>query len=174
MASARLASPVTVDPTELSPGGKGLVEYKAQTNFPNPWKGGTWRLRDTMDYEHIASDALLEACTNLKEDLLRNRARMALASIAAGDASTFYRIPAQQADPVAGARMASYPEDARDILASGWIKGAERLERKAAAVALELGKGRVVLFGFRVQHRAQTEGTFKLLFNALHWSAMGE
>ena len=61
-----------------------------------------------------------------------------------------------------------------DILASGWIKGAERLERKAAAVSLELGKGKVVLFGFRVQHRAQTEETFKLLFNALYWSAMGE
>ena len=51
---------------------------------------------------------------------------------------------------------------------------AERLERKAAAVSLELGKGKVVLFGFRVQHRAQTEETFKLLFNALYWSAMGE
>jgi hypothetical protein len=70
--------------------------------------------------------------------------------------------------------IASYPSDARDILASGWIKGAERLERKAAAVSLELGKGKVVLFGFRVQHRAQTEETFKLLFNALYWSAMGE
>jgi hypothetical protein len=70
--------------------------------------------------------------------------------------------------------IASYPDDARDILASGWIKGAERLERKSAAVALELGKGKVVLFGFRVQHRAQTEETFKLLFNAIYWSAMGE
>jgi hypothetical protein len=70
--------------------------------------------------------------------------------------------------------LASYPDDARDILASGWIKGAERLERKASAVAVEWGKGRVVLFGFRVQHRAQTEATFKLLFNALHWSGMTE
>jgi hypothetical protein len=70
--------------------------------------------------------------------------------------------------------IASYPGDARDILASGWIRGPEQLERKAAAVSVELGKGKVVLFGFRVQHRAQTEETFKLLFNALYWSAMGE
>jgi hypothetical protein len=106
VASVRLATPVTVDPTELSGGGKGLVEYKAQTNFPNPWKGGVWRLRDIMDYERIASDALLEACANVKDDLLRNRARMATTAIHAGDPATFYRIPARQSDPVAGARLA--------------------------------------------------------------------
>ena len=33
-------------------------------------------------------------------------------------------------------------------------------------------KGKVVLFGFRVQHRAQMEGTYQLLFNAIQWSAM--
>ncbi|MBI4912531.1 MAG: hypothetical protein HY823_07320 [Acidobacteria bacterium] len=106
VASARLATPINVDPTELSGGGKGLVEYKAQTNFPSPWKGGPWRLRDIMDYERIASDALLESCANLKEDLLRNRARMAQAAIQAGNPASYYRIPAKQADPVAGARLA--------------------------------------------------------------------
>lgn len=106
VASARLASPADIDPTELSAGGKGLVDYRPQVNFPNPWKGGPWRLRDIMDYERIASDALLEACANLKTDLLRNRARMAQASIQAGDPATHYRLPADQRDPVAAARLA--------------------------------------------------------------------
>jgi hypothetical protein len=106
VASARLASPAEIDPTELAAGGKGLVEYKPQVNFPNPWKGGPWRLRDIMDYERIASDALLEACTNLKDDLLRNRARMAQASIKDGDPAVFYRLPLDQRDPVAAARLA--------------------------------------------------------------------
>jgi hypothetical protein len=34
-----------------------------------------------------------------------------------------------------------------------------------------MGKGKIVMFGFRVQHRAQTEGTFKMLFNSILWSA---
>jgi len=68
--------------------------------------------------------------------------------------------------------VAWYPEDAKDILISGYARGAERLERKAAVVAFTKGKGKIVMFGFRVQHRAQTEGTFQLLFNAIHWAGM--
>lgn len=65
--------------------------------------------------------------------------------------------------------LAAYPEDARDILLSGWARGEERLTRRAAAVAVTFGKGRIVLFGFRPQHRAQTHATFPMLFNALYW-----
>ena len=65
--------------------------------------------------------------------------------------------------------LMSYPEDARDILLSGWISGEERLTRKAAAVAMTYGKGRIVLFGFHPQHRGQTAATFPMVFNALWW-----
>jgi hypothetical protein len=68
--------------------------------------------------------------------------------------------------------VASYPDDRRDILLSGFVQGCERLERRAAVVALTHGRGKIALLGFRVQHRAQTEGTFKLLFGALRWAGM--
>ena len=63
----------------------------------------------------------------------------------------------------------SYPEEARDILLSGWVNGEERLTHKAAAVAMTYGKGRIVLFGFRPQHRGQTHATFPMVFDALYW-----
>ena len=50
---------------------------------------------------------------------------------------------------------------------SGWLVGEENLAKKAAMVSAKLGSGHVVLIGFRAQHRAQTHGTFKLLFNGL-------
>ncbi len=61
--------------------------------------------------------------------------------------------------------VASYPET--DILESGWLIGEEKLKRKAAMVVANHGEGKVVLIGFRPQHRAQTHGTYKLVFNSL-------
>jgi hypothetical protein len=63
--------------------------------------------------------------------------------------------------------LASYPTDVEDILLSGYLRGGEALTRQAAAVDFGIGKGQVIMFGFGVQHRAQPEGTFKMLFNAI-------
>lgn len=54
------------------------------------------------------------------------------------------------------------------VLMSGWLKGEDQIAKKAAVVETRWEKGRVILFGFPVQFRAQTFGTFKLLFNAIH------
>jgi len=61
--------------------------------------------------------------------------------------------------------IASYVD--RDVLQSGWLLGEDVIAKKAAMVSVAHGQGRVVLIGFRPQHRAQTHGTFKLVFNAL-------
>ena len=69
-------------------------------------------------------------------------------------------------------RVITFPEagegsDQEDILQSGWLLGEETISEKAAMVAVEHGDGRVVLIGFRPQHRGQTWGTFKVVFNGV-------
>jgi len=105
-ASVRLATPIEVPNTELSAGGKGLTDYRVTANFPNPWPGGTWRLRDIMDYERIASDALLETADYHKEDFMRGTADMAMDQVRAGKPDEYWRIPRQQADSVTAAKLA--------------------------------------------------------------------
>ncbi|MBI3666088.1 MAG: hypothetical protein HY236_07665, partial [Acidobacteria bacterium] len=50
--------------------------------------------------------------------------------------------------------------------------GESYLDDRIAAAEVSYGKGRVILLGFRVQHRAQPHGTFKLLFNSLEYAGM--
>jgi hypothetical protein len=55
----------------------------------------------------------------------------------------------------------------RNVERSGWVNGEKYIAGKTAMASVGLGQGKVVLIGFRTQNRAQTHGTYKLLFNAL-------
>jgi hypothetical protein len=66
--------------------------------------------------------------------------------------------------------VARYPNT--NVIASGWLKGEDLMAGRAAVVSIDMNPGRVVLFGLRPQHRAQTHATFPLLFNALYLSAV--
>ncbi len=66
--------------------------------------------------------------------------------------------------------VASYPQD--NVLLRGWMSGEEQLARRAAVVDAGYRDGRVILIGFRTQHRGQTHGTYKFLFNSLLYPEM--
>jgi hypothetical protein len=108
VASARIATPIKIESTELQGGGKGLTTYEQQINFPNPWPGGVWRLRDIMDYELLVSGAALETVSKYREELLRGVATMATQAVQTADPTVYWRIPMnEQRDPVTATRLAA-------------------------------------------------------------------
>jgi hypothetical protein len=66
--------------------------------------------------------------------------------------------------------IASYPTSGR-ILRSGWIIGESMLRGNGAVLEATHGRGRIIMHTFRVQSRAQSWGTFKLLFNSIFYGA---
>ncbi len=55
----------------------------------------------------------------------------------------------------------------KDSLLSGWMLGEKYLNGKTALAETDYGKGKIILFAFRPQHRGQTWATFPFIFNAL-------
>ena len=76
MASVKIATPIYIDPTEIP---KSYIEKRMQ--FPDPWPGGWWRLRDIVEYELALSMSLIKTAYLYKEDLLFNIYKMCKDSI---------------------------------------------------------------------------------------------
>ena len=107
VASARVASPLTVTAGELRGGQPGLPEYRPQINFPDPWPGGTWTLRDIVDYDLTAVNGLLKAIVRYREPIVQNFYDMGRRAVTAGEAGGpfAFLIPPAQRDPLAAAKL---------------------------------------------------------------------
>jgi hypothetical protein len=66
-----------------------------------------------------------------------------------------------------GAVLARYPEDSNP-LESGLLLHPETIEDKIAALEVPYGNGRIFLYGFKPQWRAQSHGDYKFFLNALY------
>ena len=106
-ASASLATPLYRHPGQLRGGARGLPEYNAQSNMPNPWPGGWWRLRDIVEQQKVAAWAIQDLAARNKETVLWNgylKAKRQTARGAAGSPKA-YVIPADQHDPLTTKKM---------------------------------------------------------------------
>jgi hypothetical protein len=81
-------------------------------------------------------------------------------------AAYFINSSAFSAAPDANVRViARYAKD--NVLLSGWLLGEDKLSGQIALAEVGVGKGRIVLFGFRPQHRGQAWATLPFIWNAL-------
>ncbi|MGZ5488512.1 MAG: hypothetical protein ACXWF4_08270, partial [Candidatus Aminicenantales bacterium] len=94
-ASVNLATPIYIEPTEIP---KDYAQKRME--FPDPWPGGWWRLRDIVDYELTLSMSLVRTASLHREDLLLNFYNMNKNSIETVDKGQPYAfvIPAVQRD----------------------------------------------------------------------------
>jgi len=69
------------DPAKPLPAPRDVMP---RNNYPRPWLGGRWTLRDIMDYELVATYALLEAMASNRVTLIQNQVKMGRNAIEAG------------------------------------------------------------------------------------------
>ena len=98
----RGASPTTTSPDQIP----ARMRYPSSM-YPSPWPGGSWRLRDAVEYMHTASLSVIEYASRYKTSLLLNRYRSGRAQIEQGRkvAPYAYVVPHQQRDSVAAVEL---------------------------------------------------------------------
>ena len=101
-ASARIASPVTLRPAELRQPARGV-------NYPLPWTGTRWRLRDIVDYELTASTELVRLAARERAAFVRRFVRAGRRAVEAGrtESPRDYLIPPAQRDEGARVQLAN-------------------------------------------------------------------
>ena len=100
VASVRLATPVTTKFDELSSDVK-----QPSVKMPMPWKGVKWTLRDIVDYDYSAAQAVLTNAARLRENWLRNFYRIHKKAVTRTEPPYAFLVPANQKDMSTAVKM---------------------------------------------------------------------
>jgi hypothetical protein len=103
-ASVRIASPVTITADQIAATALGYNPRERSWNYLEPWLGGTWKLRDIIDYQLIAFESVLYNAALHREELLRNFYRVAERQVARTEPWGFV-VAAGQRDPGATRKL---------------------------------------------------------------------
>lgn len=109
VAEVKIATPVTIAPSDLRLGPQGLPYAVPQVNFPDPWPGGTWSLRHIVDYDLTAAQGLLSTAAAHRAAIVENFYRMGQRAVEAGRTGGPFAfvVPPDQHDPSAAAKLES-------------------------------------------------------------------
>ena len=103
-AGVRIATPVKVPERDLQ-SDRGETPREITWNHPLPWKGGTWRLGDIVEYDLVAAMSCLSHSARLRETLVRNFYRVGKNAIEQGGSPHAFVVPTQQHDHSAASEM---------------------------------------------------------------------
>jgi hypothetical protein len=104
-ASARIATPVTICIDEIKPQ-RGFDPNIPSVHDPVPWPGGTWRLRDIMDYHLTTVHAVLGHAATHREQWIRQQWGMLASEVRNCAPATFVIAPLRhQIDPPAAREL---------------------------------------------------------------------
>jgi hypothetical protein len=114
VAGVSIATPVTVSPADLRANGRSTLP---RIDFPDPWPGGRWTLRDVVDYHLSAVRGLLHAVGAYRERIIGSFYDMGARAVEAGrrGGPFAFVIPPNQHDPRAAAKL-------EDLLLQGAIE----------------------------------------------------
>ncbi len=106
-ASVSIASPIFQRKSDLDGGPRGMPEYEVMANFPDPWPGGWWRLRDIVEYEKIACMSLFTLAARYHDMFKSNVIKQARDALEKGKSEPpcAWLVPPDQRDPRAAAEM---------------------------------------------------------------------
>ena len=103
-ASAKLATPMTITPDQISDNALGYNPRERSWNYLNPWMSGEWHLRDIIDYQQIAWESLLYQAAARRSDMLRYFYEINQHGVERTSPYAFV-IPEAQRDPGAAKKM---------------------------------------------------------------------